>query len=289
MNSDRLVGGFFMVTLALFLFFEGAASFAQQLPPEVARWGYADTVFVNGKVVSMDDKSTSTQVGNTYQAIAVKGDKIMKLGSDAQVRSVAGPDTRVFDLKGRTLLPGIVEPHSHIYGGAVRFLDRFGFTYPPKGIIVSAQADLDLEKTQAIMRDTIQEAVKKVNPGEWVVLEMQRHPEAPSQLQFWGMTRRLTNRRTLDLWAPENPVLMRPGLRGNINSKALEVLNEFFPGYSDSIQETMHGDVIHEDIPEIGWVGSQEMSVITWELFLEKLPLATLASNWSRRSLPPTG
>ena len=39
----------------------------------------------------------------------------------------------------------------------------------------------------------------------------------------------------------------------------------------------MHGDVIHEDIPEIGWVGSQEMSVITWELFLEKLPLATLA------------
>jgi len=131
-------------------------------------------------------------------------------------------------------------------------LDRFGFTYPPKGIIVRAQADLDLEKTQAIMRDTIQEAVKKVNPGDWVVLEMERHPEAPSQLQFWGMTRRLTNRRRLDLWAPENPVLMRPGLRGNINSKALEVFNEFFPGYSDSIHETMHADVIGENIPEIG-------------------------------------
>jgi hypothetical protein len=39
----------------------------------------------------------------------------------------------------------------------------------------------------------------------------------------------------------------------------------------------MHGDVIGENIPEIGWVGSQEMSVITWELFLEKLPLNTLA------------
>ena len=91
------------------------------------------------------------------------------------------------------------------------------------------------------------------------------------------MTRRLTNRRTLDQWAPDNPVLMRPGLRGNLNSKALEVLNEFLPGYSASIQETMHGDVIKEDIAEIGWVGSQEMSVITWELFLEKLPLSTLA------------
>ncbi len=84
MHSNRFVGGFFVVTLALFLFFEGTASFAQQLPPEVARWGYDDTVFFNGQVVSMDDKSTSTQVGNTYQAIAVKGDKIMMLGSDAE-------------------------------------------------------------------------------------------------------------------------------------------------------------------------------------------------------------
>ncbi len=52
------------------------------------------------------------------------------------------------------------------------------------------------------------------------------------------------------------------------------------PGYgmaAASIQETMHGDVIHEDIPELGWVGSQEMAVITWELFLEKVPLTILA------------
>ena len=75
MSSDRWVGGYFVVTLALFLFFEGTASFAQQLPPEVARWGYADTLFVNGKVVSMDDKSTSTQVGSIYQAIAFKDDR----------------------------------------------------------------------------------------------------------------------------------------------------------------------------------------------------------------------
>ena len=133
MNTYRFFSGYFMVTLALFLFFEGTASFAQQLPPEVARWGYADTLFVNGKVVSMDDKSSSTQVGSIYQAIAVKGDKIMKLGSDAEVRRVAGPDTRVFDLKGRTLLPGIVEPHSHIYGGAVRFFGPIWLHLPSQG------------------------------------------------------------------------------------------------------------------------------------------------------------
>ena len=167
MSNDRWVNGYCMATLALFLLVEGTASFGQQLPPEVARWGYADTIFVNGKVVSMDDKSPSTQVGSIYQAIAVKGDRIMKLGSDAQIRPMAGPDSRVFDLKGRTLLPGIVEPHSHIYGAAVRFLDRFGFTYPPKGIIVRAQADLDLEK----------------NPGHYA----RYHPGSRQEGQSWRL------------------------------------------------------------------------------------------------------
>ncbi|MCZ6769043.1 MAG: amidohydrolase family protein, partial [Acidobacteria bacterium] len=262
---------------ALLLLFQLSGAFGQ-LAPEVAQSGYADTIFVNGKVVSMDDISRSTSVGNIYQAIAVKGDKIMKLGTAQQVRTVAGPDTRIFDLNGRTLIPGIIETHSHMYGAATRHLDRLGFKYPPEGVsFLSMQADRDLEKTQALMRETLQDAVKEVEPGEWLVLSIQGNPEAPGEASFWGFTRRITNRRTLDLWTPENPVLIRPGPRGWINSQALEIMNEFLPGYSDSIHETMHGDVIGEDIPEIGWVGSQEMSVITWELFLEKLPLATLA------------
>ncbi len=277
-NHQRTVSylGVWMAVLVLF----GTSGVLAQLHPDVARSGYADTIFVNGKVVSMDDESTSTEVGTIYQAIAVKGDKIMKLGSSQEVRAVAGPDTQVFDLKGRTLIPGIIEPHSHMYGRAVQYLDRLGFDYPPKGVYMTqATADPnDLEKTQGIIRDAIQDAVKEVDPGDWVVLRLGRHPEeAPQQLRLWQMTRRLTNRRTMDLWSPENPVLLAPGLRGNINSKALEVMEEFLPGYSASIHETMHGEVIGEDIAEIGWVGSQEMSVITWELFLEQLPLNTLA------------
>ena len=264
---------------ALLLLFQLSSALGQ-LPPEVAQFGYPETVFLNGKVVSMDDASRSTEVGNTYQAIAVKEDKIMKLGTTEQVRALVGPDTQVFDLKGRTLIPGIIEPHSHMYGRAVELLDRLGFKYPPEGVyFTSAQAHpTDLEKTQAIMRDALKEAVTKVDPGDWIVLNLERHPDQPTlQLQLWGDTRRITNRRTLDQWSPDNPVLMRPGHRGNINSKALEIMEEFLPGYTASIHETMHGDVIGEDIAEIGWVGSQEMSVITWQLFLEKLPLNTLA------------
>ena len=266
----------FVSSLAVVLTFL-VASLVAQVPPEVASHGYADTILINGKVVSMDDRSTSTEVGNLYQAAAVKGEQIVKLGSNDQVRALAGPDTRVLDLGGRTLIPGIIEPHMHIYGDAVQHLERFGFTYPPGGVIVSMQASTDLEETQAAMRQTPEEVVQQVDPGDWIVLQITEHPDTPGQASLWGFTRRLTNRDTLDLWTPENPLLLRPGARGWINSRALETLNEFLPGYSASIQETMHGDTIGEDIPAIGWVGSQEMAVITWELFLQQLPLNTLA------------
>ena len=63
---------------------------AQELPLEVERMGYADTHFISGKIVSMDDLSKSANVGNIYQAIAVKGDKIMKLGTNQEVQAMAG-------------------------------------------------------------------------------------------------------------------------------------------------------------------------------------------------------
>ncbi|MEE2823005.1 MAG: amidohydrolase family protein [Acidobacteriota bacterium] len=257
-----------------------STSFAQ-LSPVVAKSGYADTVFVNGNIVSMDDVSNSNDVGNVYQAVAVKGHRIMQLGTTNDMKPLIGPITKVLDLKGRTLIPGIIEPHTHLYGGVTRYLDRLGFKYPPDGVYVaSTDAERTLEETQANIRDALKEAVEEANPGDWVVLNVRSHPDAPTELRVWSWTRRLTDKQTIDLWGgDENPVLLRPSTRGWINSKALEALNEFMPGYSESIQETMHGVDIGQDIPTIGWVGSQEMSVITWELFLEQLPPATLAQG----------
>jgi len=105
MENYRKIVTHIVFCLAVPWVFQTADLFAQ-LPPEVARFGYADTIFVNGNIVSMDDVSASTEVGSVYQAIAVKDTKIMKLGNNQEVRTLAGPDTRVLDLKGRTLIPG---------------------------------------------------------------------------------------------------------------------------------------------------------------------------------------
>ena len=58
----------------------------------------ADTVLINGKILTVDDQFS------TREAVAVREGKIVALGSSAQIRKLAGPQSRVIDLQGRTVL-----------------------------------------------------------------------------------------------------------------------------------------------------------------------------------------
>jgi len=275
----------FVLLLSLTIALLWAAASYAQVAPEVEAMGYPDTIFTNGKVVSMDDASTSTSPGHIYQAVAIKNDRIMKLGTSDEIKALAGRNTKTWDLKGRTMIPGIIESHQHIYGGALRYAERFGLKFPPHGIEIEAIADPDLEKTNKIIKDTISDATKKVAVGDWILVHLRPNQEHPGDPQLWGMTRRLPDRKQLDTVSPKNPVLVQPGLRGNVNSAALKVLNEILPGYSKTIQETMHGVDIGQDIPEIGWVGSQEMAVIEWEVMMGQMDNNILAQMLKQISL----
>jgi predicted amidohydrolase YtcJ len=70
----------------------------------------ADLVLRNGKVVTMDSRHP------TAQAIAVRSGKILALGSDAGMKTLTGPRTRVIDLNGRLAIPGFIEGHGHFMG-----------------------------------------------------------------------------------------------------------------------------------------------------------------------------
>jgi len=71
---------------------------AQQVPELVSEQGYADLVLINGKIVSMDDRSTRPDTpGQNYQSMATKGKRIMALGSNQEMRTLAGPATRILD------------------------------------------------------------------------------------------------------------------------------------------------------------------------------------------------
>lgn len=89
--------------------------------------GNADTIFYGGDIVTMNKAQPAAE------AVAIQGGKITKVGSLSQVKSLQGKDTKLINLNGQTLMPGLVEPHVHIIGTAFSeeiFLNLSNFTMP---------------------------------------------------------------------------------------------------------------------------------------------------------------
>jgi hypothetical protein len=76
---------------------------------------YPNFILHNGKVVTMDDASLSPELGTVAQAMAVRGDKTLAVGSNDEMLRLAGTQTRKIDLKGRTVLPAFVDTHNHLH------------------------------------------------------------------------------------------------------------------------------------------------------------------------------
>lgn len=74
----------------------------------------ADTIFTNGTVITVD------ATDRVAQAVAVRGDRIVAVGTNAEIVRLAGPNTRRIDLAGRAVTPGLLDAHAHFSGGASR-------------------------------------------------------------------------------------------------------------------------------------------------------------------------
>ena len=69
----------------------------------------AERIFRGGPIVTVNPALP------TAEAVAVVGGKIVAVGTEAEVMKLAGPETTVTELAGRTLVPGFVDGHSHFY------------------------------------------------------------------------------------------------------------------------------------------------------------------------------
>lgn len=154
----------------------------------------ADSVYCNGNIYTVDENNP------TATAIAVKGDKIVYVGDEAGAKAYIGAGTRVTDLKGKTVLPGLVEGHMHIggLGQSLLVIDAF---WKPKDAILSA----------------VKVEAQKAQPGEWI------------QGRGWMNTvwedTSYPTKEELDAVAPDNPVYLTraDGHMAWVNSKAFEL------------------------------------------------------------------
>jgi len=101
-------------------------------PPEAP----AHQVFVNGEVLTMDPANA------TAEAVSVRGERIEAVGSSEEILAMTGPETEVYDLRGRTLMPGFVDAHGHFPGSGLVIVAA-DLNSPPIGDIENMTQLLD--------------------------------------------------------------------------------------------------------------------------------------------------
>ena len=166
--------------------------------------GEADIVLHNGKIVTVDESFS------VAEAVAISGNQFHAVGPNQAVLQLAGPGTLVIDLKGRTVVPGLVDTHRHIYSYAERaYGEELGPVkrkrYPVDWRGVRSKEDA-LNQIQGLMEKY------QFKPGEWVYFQ--------NRLQFIGggsveQAKILyddLNRWELDKVTPDNPVILSLGI-----------------------------------------------------------------------------
>ena len=203
----------FTVLISFFLLNQ---SFAQtQYPEKVLH--FADTIVVNGNIVSMDNKEMlSDDPGSVYQAMAIRDGKILDLGSNDQIRSLAGPDTRVMDVMGKTVIPGLIETHVHPESTlnempSVQAI-RDAYQWAP-GIHTAVLVEENPAETLVNLKRMLDEHPPE--PGEWVhvlLITYEEHPDLPDIAALTaGVYNNVYTMEDLTRIIPDNPASLGSG------------------------------------------------------------------------------
>src|SRR6266498_4902698 len=79
---------------------------------------FADLILLNGKIITVDQNFTIAE------AVAIKKDKIIAIGSNKEIRKLATKQTKIIDLAGKTVIPGLIDAHTHPESASVSELDQ---------------------------------------------------------------------------------------------------------------------------------------------------------------------
>ncbi|HEX6630440.1 MAG TPA: amidohydrolase family protein, partial [Gemmatimonadaceae bacterium] len=177
-----------LAALAVFLLGAGCAP--------AAREGDAPSLILHDADVFTGDSARPRA-----RALAVRGEHIVAVGSDAEVLALAGPATRLVDLDGRLVVPGLNDAHIHV-----------GPWPPMRELGLSGAAD----PAWRVVRDSVRAAAAALPPGSWISGEIGGAVlETPAATRF-----------ALDSVSPEHPVMLS-GFTGHgllLNTAALRAL-----------------------------------------------------------------
>jgi predicted amidohydrolase YtcJ len=157
-----------------------------------------DTVLVNGKILTVDAQFS------TREGLAIRDGRILAVGSTAEMRRLAGPRSRVIDLQGRTVIPGLIDSHLHAIRAAETFATEVNWIGAPTLV-------------EALGR--IRAASRAMKPGAWLIVA------GGWNVQQFKENRRPTQAELVEA-APDNPVYVQLGYGwAMLTPAALKALN----------------------------------------------------------------
>jgi len=139
-----------------------------------------DAIFYNGKIITVDSAFS------IHEALAVRGERFLAVGGNAKMRALAGPGTRLIDLHGSAVIPGLMDNHNHQYDAALMLLQGVNLVGIP---------------SLAEMLNRIRQAATTAKPGQTLYASL-------GWIESEFPEKRGPTRQELDQVSPNNPVLL---------------------------------------------------------------------------------
>jgi predicted amidohydrolase YtcJ len=202
-----------------------------------------DLIIYHAKIVTVDDRF------RLAEAIAIKADRIVAVGDNTSTLKLQGAKTRVLDVHGRTVLPGLYDSHVHPLSAATSEL-----TEPLPNL-----------KSLDDVFSYIRKKAKETPEGEWIVMRF----AFPTRLQ----EARFPTLAELDEAAPRHPVLYNAGPASMVNTMALKV-----SGITKNTPNPPNGVVVRDPA-----TGEATGLIRNADSLLKKIPPSSKASQAGRR------
>ena len=173
----------------------------------------ADLILHNGKIVTVDPQF------NIFTSLAVRKEEILAVGNKEKIITFQGNDTKVIDLGGKTVIPGLIDVH-------FQFQDRSAAQY--------YGAHVDLPSTVGDVVDAVKAAAKRIPGGQYITCNSGWYPHMLKE-------KRVPTIGELDAAAPNHPVVL---------------WGEFY--YCNTLALKMNGIDRNTEQPQNGWIGKDE-------------------------------
>ncbi len=169
----------------------------------------ADTIIINGKILTVDEQFTIAE------AVAVRDDRIIAVGSSDEIRKLATPQCRIIDAEGKTVIPGLIDAHMH----------------PETASLSEIEEVIPDVHTIPELLEWIKDQAGTKPEGDWIIF--------PKMFFTRLVELRQPRLSELDSAAPAHPVFLNGSFGGMINTAAMKA--------SGIDQQTLHEGVLRDE------------------------------------------